>query len=519
MQPGFGQPGSSFAATQAFDRGRALHAAGKLEPAMAAYRQAVALKPDFAGAILSLGIALKQSGRVNEALKAYRRAIAVAPDLAEAHYNLAIVLDTVGCHGQAADSYRRAIDLKPDFAEAYNNLGRDLQAAGETDAAETAFRRAIEIKPDHLGAMVNLAGALNEQRRHGQAKAVCRQALKRDGNFVPALQRLAESYLGLEQAEQALAAARRAVKAGPSSLDAADLVVRALRQLGRDGDIADAYQQAVLRNPASAKAHQNLALHHLDRGALEAALEVSENYLAREPGDTGALAMKATILAELGDDAALAPLLDLDGLIGRYECPLPPGYDDMGAFNDALAGHVLGHPSLVPSPKGRSTRAGRHTGSLLIDPKGPIEALEKIILANVESYRADHPPTPAHPFLNRPPKFWSLNVWSVVLGEEGYQAPHIHPSGWLSGVYYVEVPSAVRNAEVSTDGCIEFGRSGHERRPTADRWLRVFRPQPGLMLLFPSYFYHRTIPSRSEERRISIAFDVVPLGAEAAFAP
>jgi hypothetical protein len=31
-----------------------------------------------------------------------------------------------------------------------------------------------------------------------------------------------------------------------------------------------------------------------------------------------------------------------------------------------------------------------------------------------------------------------------------------------------------------------------------------------MLLLFPSYFYHRTLPFRSAEQRISIAFDVVP---------
>jgi hypothetical protein len=31
------------------------------------------------------------------------------------------------------------------------------------------------------------------------------------------------------------------------------------------------------------------------------------------------------------------------------------------------------------------------------------------------------------------------------------------------------------------------------------------------MILFPSYFYHRTVPFRSDDYRISIAFDIIPL--------
>ena len=38
----------------------------------------------------------------------------------------------------------------------------------------------------------------------------------------------------------------------------------------------------------------------------------------------------------------------------------------------------------------------------------------------------------------------------------------------------------------------------------------MFEPEPGLMLLFPSYFYHRTMPFESADMRISISFDVLP---------
>lgn len=36
------------------------------------------------------------------------------------------------------------------------------------------------------------------------------------------------------------------------------------------------------------------------------------------------------------------------------------------------------------------------------------------------------------------------------------------------------------------------------------------KPAPGLLLLFPSYTWHRTLPFESGTDRISIAFDVKP---------
>ena len=39
--------------------------------------------------------------------------------------------------------------------------------------------------------------------------------------------------------------------------------------------------------------------------------------------------------------------------------------------------------------------------------------------------------------------------------------------------------------------------------------MKLVRPQEGTLLLFPSYFWHRTIPFDSAEQRISIAFDLI----------
>ena len=95
-----------------------------------------------------------------------------------------------------------------------------------------------------------------------------------------------------------------------------------------------------------------------------------------------------------------------------------------------------------------------------------------------------------------------------MLAGEGYQAQHMPPSGWLSGVYYVAVPKIA--GEGGNDGWIEFGQPGPEYHFSAEPDLRLVKPEPGMMVMFPSYMFHRTIPFQSDETRISIAFDVVP---------
>jgi hypothetical protein len=74
----------------------------------------------------------------------------------------------------------------------------------------------------------------------------------------------------------------------------------------------------------------------------------------------------------------------------------------------------------------------------------------------------------------------------------------------------VRVPAVVAEPTANEAGWIEFGRPPPEFKARAEPEVRTYRPEEGLMLLFPSYLYHRTIPFDAEEARICIAFDVVP---------
>ena len=42
--------------------------------------------------------------------------------------------------------------------------------------------------------------------------------------------------------------------------------------------------------------------------------------------------------------------------------------------------------------------------------------------------------------------------------------------------------------------------------------MKLFEPKEGMLILFPSYFFHRTVPTGSQDLRVSIAFDVMRQG-------
>ena len=98
-----------------------------------------------AGQFNNLGIALQQQGRTDEAMAEFRRAIALDPQFGAAHNNLGTALQTLGKTDEAMAEFRRAIALDPQFGAAHNNLGAALQTQGKTDEAIAEFL----VPPSH----------------------------------------------------------------------------------------------------------------------------------------------------------------------------------------------------------------------------------------------------------------------------------------------------------------------------------------------------------------------------------
>jgi hypothetical protein len=98
--------------------------------------------------------------------------------------------------------------------------------------------------------------------------------------------------------------------------------------------------------------------------------------------------------------------------------------------------------------------------------------------------------------------------WSVRLRNRGFHMSHVHPRGWISSAFYVELPDIM--AEGRTDqGILTFGKPGILTTPALEAEYSV-RPAAGMLVLFPSYFWHGTVPFESPQSRLTVAFDAVP---------
>jgi Flp pilus assembly protein TadD len=426
-------------------------------------------------ALRSLGDAHVRAGRIDEAQGAYRAAVALSPDDGDAWRGLARALEALHDAPGASEAWQRVATLSPDDWAAKNDLGAWLMERRDWEGAERALASASALAPAEPMVTLNRSTLLVRTGR------------------VP----------------DGVALARSCVEQNPALLSAHLALGFALRELGALDEAVTALRRAVAMAPGNAAAACGLSRALLEHGAAAEASAVAQASLARNPGHAGSLAAESLARLALGDTVGANRLLDHERFVARLELGAPEGYPDLPSFNRALAAHVEHHPTLVASPASHATAGGLHSGSLLVSPRGPVALLERSLRNAIAHYSRTLPDLRDHPFTTHRPRAAFLNVWGVVLERGGHQTPHIHPSAWLSGVYYAKVPAAIAAGD-GPAGWLEFGGADRSFPSASEPHVVRTRPTEGTLVLFPSYFHHRTIPFDADGTRVSIAFDLVP---------
>jgi hypothetical protein len=287
------------------------------------------------------------------------------------------------------------------------------------------------------------------------------------------------------------------VRAGLSALDfdpakALSLAERAMRSL-----------------PDNTSARNLLAAAQLGVGDARAALQNCEALLARAPDDQYLIALQSTALRLLGDER-YAQLCDYRNLVLPLSIEPPAPWSNLTDFLADLAASL----NRLHDPNGhallfQSLRHGTETTQdLTRSSDAAVRGLFAAFAAPIERYLRQI--SQGHDALRRRNgSGWRFNGgWSVRLRNRGFHTSHVHPRGWISSAFYAELPDVM--AEGHTDeGVLSFGKPGVLTSPSLEAEYSV-RPAPGMLVLFPSYFWHGTVPFQSPQPRLTVAFDAVP---------
>jgi tetratricopeptide (TPR) repeat protein len=519
------------------------------------------LSPNHAPYWNSYGSVMDEMGHADKAAAAFHKAGTLAPGYADPWINLARIALRFNDLSEAKDAIEKALRIEPKRLEILELAGTVARQSKEPEQAAKYYAQTLAVNAGDQRVRHNLASTLRELDLSEAALVEADKAVK-VGSTNPATLNLRGHLLAdLGRYDEALAQYEAVSAANPGFIDAHEMLAKLLPQLGQGKAALDGYRRALAAEPqnrlllgaAMSAAHDmkdhaqltewaqmgmrtfgdepeyrlSLAAAHQHAGDHRSAhdllvgrydeLAVARLFLSHsllcmhDPKAAEAHALAATQLAPLDqsgwahltiiwrllEDAREQWLADYDRFVMPVDIELPTGVREQLEAMHTMQMH----------PAEQSLRGGTQTRGNLFDRRVPeIQALAQEIRRAINAQVAALPDDPTHPFLSRKAANMDYSAsWSVRLASEGFHINHIHPMGWISSALYIDLPPKMGKKS----GALTFGvpeaAYGLDLAPR-----RIEVPKVGRLVLFPSYFWHGTLPFKNEKHRLTVAFDAVP---------
>lgn len=389
-----------------------------------------------------------------------------------------------------------------------------LHQQGKPDRAQAIYNKILLLQPKNPYLLDMFGFLANRYRMYDTAIALLRSAVDSDVVEPSIYGHLAVALRNARQLHEAQTWYQRSLQLDPNNAGVLHNYADLLLEQGNLDQAVLFYQQALSYDPGCLDTYNNLAEALLKLDKLDDCLKLLNYCLSQQPGRVRALGLKCIVLSEMGRTDELQRLMDFDKLIFcHHASPVPP-FSNSIEFRRQLANYVSRHPSLSSDMQDISTQHGAQTqGNLFAEKHALISTLRQMVQQVVKSYAAYLARYHEHPHVQVIPREWRLEGWGVRLENQGYQQAHVHYDGWSSCVFYLSLPDVISQSQQEHEGWIEFGWGPREFYKHSTPPTRRVKPEEGLFVMFPSWFWHETIPFHSDQPRISIAFDIIPVAA------
>lgn len=393
----------------------------------------------------------------------------------EALVSLANAYLEAGDLERTQETLQKVLRKSPLSLSALTTQAEVLWMTGEAERALKPLQAACDYEPTNQALQVTLAETARKMGALDVALGAIDKALELNPNHPSLLMQRASVFAAQGHLDSACKLAHQVIKAWPDN-----------EHIQRDG--AHIFIQA---------------------GEYSAALKACEIGRAMRPWSYEWIALMAATKRAMNtkDDQ---DWFNYDQFVKSMPIDVPDGYDSLDAFNLAVADWLKKRHTFKAHPLINSVRGGTQISLPINQGRDVIlDAFQSAIAGPINRYLDNLKTLQDHPFAARMTNGWRLSgLWSVCLRNGGSHVNHIHPGGWISSAYYVELPQTLSN-KGEREGWIGFGAP---RYPAIgmqhEEWLE---PKVGHLALFPSYMWHGVKPFSANAERLTFAFDVVPL--------
>ncbi len=520
---------------------------GDFETAINAIEAALKIAPRNAEYLNSYGSLLMPFSRDFDAIAAFKSALEVAPNYVEPAVFLAQLYLQRKNPIQAADVLQTSLGHNPDHPTLLKGLMIALKDANQFEIAETLAGK-LPTSADTVLARGDIARA---RRQKPVAEAHYIQAL----SFPPTSRDAFRNLVQLRWTDKdggepgAVALINKFITDNPEAGafylfgaellsdmerddDALDLIDQAEAKFGEIPDTlflrskvlieaglgAEGFKyadRALKARPGDLSSMAQFARGALMIGDAKLALEASHAGQMRQPKNLFWLAAGATAFRALGKEEEYKQLCDYSH-IKAYDIAAPAEYNSQDDFLSQLKDALMTRHNQQAFSLDHSLRGGTQTSSdLRFADDRVIQDFFQALSEPMNDYIASMPDDDTHPLFGRRRKnFRFSNAWSVRLQGEGFHVNHMHPEGWISSAFYVDIPKDTTTRKDKA-GWIAFGKPpftvlGPNGKPLGAE--HMMAPAAGQLLLFPSHMWHGTVPLPEGDKTssLTLSFDAVP---------
>jgi tetratricopeptide (TPR) repeat protein len=186
--------------------------------AIARFREAILLQPDFGPTRLLLGSSLLAVGKNSEAIHELRRAVSLMPEQPEAHLQLARAYEGSENWIGAAQEFQKLVELNPQEPEYHYRLGKSW-----TKVSQQSYQQIGRLNPDAARLHQALGQEYVIQEKYDLALDAYQQAARSDPRLPEIHLAMAVILLELKKFDEALAQIELELKLVPESKTAAEI--------------------------------------------------------------------------------------------------------------------------------------------------------------------------------------------------------------------------------------------------------------------------------------------------------
>ena len=503
--------------------------------AVKSYKQALKLLPEYSLAWNNLGTIYSGLNMLSDALTCYKHAVHHNPEYSDAIWNLA---NGQFCINEFDDCILNCKKLltSDKKSNAYYLMGLICRKRESYDAAIKLFKKALKSSSIRFydaefelatcfANTNNFSAALSTYYSMVESPTLGSKAYASIGLVLSRLGRLKESLKNFAQA----------MSMGEESEDALNGYALVLNDFG-DHDFADAiFTKALKIYHESFNTNFNYGVHLHNSKMYKQSQEYITKSLRLDPTDISLKKMAYGYFLkneyELGGYLKIKSELEtispsyvsaMSGFIAAKTkekcnqhvkneyCENPLFYfrhqslPNDNHFNEEILQNVreLFEANTFDLKDQKLLHNGVQTaGNLLSYEHSDISKLRELILRKLEEYKSEFE-SAADGVIKYWPQQYMIHAWLVSISSGGKLDPHIHENSWISGSIYISVPELEGD-----EGAIVVSESDED----SSYIRRITTLKSYDMCIFPASLCHHTLPFSSDEPRITLAFDVIPI--------